>query len=157
MESRANERKTRSESGGYRPTAGYGYSNAYGTSPYGYGAYGYGSGSNDSVVERSLKDYLLILRERIWYIILTFLVVVGAALLYSFTQIPLYQSQATVEIFRRAPSVMQMQQVLDANVSSTEDFNTQINILKSAAIIRFPAPNSSCDPKSRSGPVEPAV
>ena len=83
------------------------------------------------MVQRTLQEYLLILRERIWYIVAAFLVVFGSVLVYSFAEIPIYQSTATVEIFRRNPIVMQVQQVMDSEIRSAEDLNTQVNILKS--------------------------
>ena len=63
---------------------GSAYGGGYGRGSYGsgsgYGGYGYGYpgyGSGDTVVQRTLQDYLLIIRERIWYIIVIFLVVFG--------------------------------------------------------------------------------
>jgi succinoglycan biosynthesis transport protein ExoP len=87
------------------------------------------------VVQRTLQDYLLILRERVWYIVIAFLLVLGATLAYTFTQRPVYQSTASVEIFRHNPMVMQVQQVMDSEIRSAEDLNTQVNILKSDAIV----------------------
>jgi len=109
---------------------GYGSYGSYGN--YGYGSYGYGS---ETTVERTLKDYLLILRERAWYIVITFLVVFTLVLAYTLTQTPIFQSTTTVEVFRRAPMVMQVQQVIDSQINSAEDLNTQVNILKSDTII----------------------
>lgn len=129
---------------GYRSSSsGYGY--GYGSS-YGYGAaYGYGEGAGSTVVQRSLQDYLLVIRERFWYILIVFLVVAGLSSAFTFTRLPLYQSIATIQIFRRTPTVMQMQQVLDSGIASAEDLNTQINILKSKAIIDGVAERMSPD------------
>ena len=87
-------------------------------------------------MQRSLQDYLLILRERVWYIVAAFLVVFASAVIYTYTRIPLYQSTSSVEIFRRNPTVMQVQQVMDSEVRSAEDLNTQVNILKSSTIMQ---------------------
>src|ERR1700679_630994 len=80
----------------------YGYSGA----PTGYGAYpgygyGYGYGGAEMNMQRTLKDYVLILRERIWYLVLAFLVVFASVLIFTYTRVPIYQSTATVQIFRR--------------------------------------------------------
>jgi succinoglycan biosynthesis transport protein ExoP len=133
MDSRANGNKGRSGSYGYRASSGYGY--GYNNTAYGYGTSGYGATSNGTIAERNFQDYALLLRERSWYIALAFIFVVGATAFYTFTRTPLYLSAATVEIFRRSPSAMQLQQVLENNISSAEDLNTQLNILKSQAII----------------------
>jgi len=127
--------------GGGSGRSGYGYrsgsSRGYGYGGYGYGGYGYpGYGGSETTVQRTLQDYLLILRERIWYIIAAFLVIFAAAAVYTFTQTPTFQSTAAVEIFRRNPTVMQVQQVMDSEIRSAEDLNTQVNILKSGTIIQ---------------------
>ncbi len=113
--------------------SGYGY--GYGGSYAGYSAVGYGDNGAGSV-QRSFQDYLLILRERIWYVVVVFLVVFSSSLVYTLSQTKIYRSSATVQIFRRDPNVIQMQQVMDNDIRSAEDLNTQIKVLESASIIR---------------------
>jgi polysaccharide biosynthesis transport protein len=131
-----NERRHRD---GTDPYGYVGGKNGYGVGgPDGYGAYGYGGypGYGENVVQKTLQDYLLILRERVWYIVAAFLAVFASVLIFTFTRTPLYESTASVEIFRRNPTVMQVQQVMDDEVRSAEDLNTQVNILKSSSIIQ---------------------
>lgn len=108
---------------------GGGYA-GYSASSYGYGDAGGGQ------AQRSFQDYLLIVRERIWYIIVVFLVVFSSALVYTLSQTKIYQATATVQIFRRDPTIMQVQAVVDNEIRSAEDLNTQVKILESAAIIQ---------------------
>src|SRR6185312_15367764 len=115
------------------PPGGYGYN--YGSNYAGYSAIGYGYGEG-SGVQRSFQDYLLILRERIWYIIVVFLVVFSSALVYTLSLTKIYQSTATVQIFRRDPTVMQVQQVVDNDIRGAEDINTQLKVMESATIIQ---------------------
>ena len=61
--------------------------------------------------------------------------ILTATLIYTFTRTPVYESTATVQIFRRNPTVMQVQQVMDNEVRSAEDLNTQVNILRSTTIV----------------------
>lgn len=110
---------------------GQGYS-YYGTGYSGYSAVGYG----ESQVQRTFQDYILILRERVWYILLVFVLVFSAALLYTFTRTPLFQSTASVQIFRRESVVMQVQGVMDTEIRSAEDLNTQVKVLESFAIVQ---------------------
>ena len=140
--------------GGYR-RSDYGY--PYG-SHYDYGSYGgYGDGygypgysaSGDTLVQRTLQDYLLILRERVWYVVAAFLVVFASALTYALAELPIYRSTATVEVFRRNPMVMQVQQVMDSEIRSAEDLNTQVNILKSTTIIQRVADRLTGDDRRR--------
>ena len=123
---------------GHRPSpeGGYGYNQGgppagYG---YGYGGYGYGDGERGHA-QRTLQDYLLILRERIWYIVVVFLVIVATALVYTLSETKIYQSTATLQVFRRDAQVLPGQQVMENNILSQEDFNTQVKILESATII----------------------
>jgi capsular exopolysaccharide family len=111
---------------------GYGYS--YGGYA-GYSAVGYGD-SGTQAPHRSFNDYVLILRERVWYIIVVFLIVFSSALVYTLSQPKIYQATATVQIFRRDPTIMQVQAVVDNEIRSAEDLNTQVKILESAAIIQ---------------------
>jgi succinoglycan biosynthesis transport protein ExoP len=114
---------------------GYGYS--YGGSYAGYSAIGYGDGGEGGGhVQRTFQDYLLILRERVWYIVVVFLVVFSSALVYTLSDTKIYQSSATVQILRREASPMQgVQQVTDTDIRSAEDLNTQIKVIESVTII----------------------
>jgi polysaccharide biosynthesis transport protein len=124
------ETKTPREGGGYS----YGAGN-YGPGGYGYG-YGYSSEGETNAVQRTFQDYLLIIRERIWYIVVVFLVVFSSALVFTLSKAKIYQSTATVQIFRRDPTLMPGQQVVDTEVRSAEDLNTQVKVLESTAIVQ---------------------
>lgn len=105
----------------------------YGNAGYGYGypANGYG----ESPAQRSLNDYLLILRERVWYVVVVFLVVFSSALVYTFSQTKIYESTASVQVLRQDPRVMQTEAVIDTTVRSTEDLNTLVKVMESQLII----------------------
>ncbi len=121
------------------PEGGYGYNQGGSPSGYGYGyggyGYGYGDGDGRGHAQRTLQDYLLILRERIWYIVVVFLVIVATALVYTLSEVKIYQSTATIQVFRRDAQVMPVQQVMENNILSQEDFNTQVKILESNTIV----------------------
>lgn len=112
--------------------SGYGSYGGYGA----YGGYGYGGEDPQSGAHRTFKDYVLILRERIWYIVVAFLVVFSSTILYTFNQTKMYDAVASVQVFRRDPTIMQVQAVVDNEIRSAEDLNTQVKILESAAIIQ---------------------
>lgn len=119
-------------------SGGTGY--AYGGNYAGYADAGYGYGeATGGHMQRTLQDYLLILRERIWYIVVVFLVVFSSALVYTLSETKIYQASSTVQIFRRDPTIMQVQQVMDNDIRSAEDLNTQIKVIESATIIRMVA------------------
>ncbi len=109
----------------------YGYS---GDGYAGYSAVGYGG---ESAMQRGFRDYALILRERIWYIIVVFLVVFSSVLVYTFSQTKIYQSVASVQIFRSDPTVLKnVEAVVDNTVRGTEDLNTVVEVLSSSAIVQ---------------------
>ncbi len=100
----------------------------------GYAGYGYGYEYGSTVAQRTFQQYLLTLRERVWYIVAVFLLVFSSVLVYTLTRQKLFQSTATVQIFRRDPVIMQVQGVVDNEVRSAEDLNTQVRILESTLI-----------------------
>jgi polysaccharide biosynthesis transport protein len=133
------------------PQEGDGRHSKGGYGPYGYGGYGYGYGGYGSYggyggygygqrpgIQRSLQDYVMIVRERIWYIVLVFLVVFSSALIYTLSTTRLYQAVASVQIFRHDPVAMQVQGqtegTVTTEVTSTEDLNTQVKLLESTSI-----------------------
>lgn len=125
----AHSKQTSVSAGGGAGDQGYGGG--------GYGAYdtvGYGG---ESAVQRGFQDYALILRERMWYIIVVFLVVFSLALFYTFSQTKIYQSSASLQIYRSDPTVMKnVEAVVDNTVRGTEDLNTVVEVLSSGAIIQ---------------------
>lgn len=106
---------------------------------YGSGGYGYGYSANgygESSAQRSLNDYLLILRERVWYVVVVFLVVFSSALVYTFSQTKIYESYASVQVLRRDARVIETTTVNENSVVSTEDLNTLVKVLESSLIIK---------------------
>ena len=122
------EKSTGSSSGSYPYTY-------YGSGYSGYSAVGYG----ETAVQRESQDYMLILRERVWYIVVVFLLVFSSALVYTFSQTKTYLSTASVQVFRRDAIVMQVQSVVDNDIRSAEDLNTQVKVLESLSIIQHVA------------------
>lgn len=119
-----------------QPPEGSGYGYTYGGGYAGYSAgYGYGEPGRGETVQRTLQDYLLILRERIWYIVVVFLVVFSSSLVYTLSQTKIFQATATVQILRRDPTVVQVQQVVENDIRSAEDLNTQIKIFESGKLV----------------------
>ena len=117
--------------------SGYGYN--YGGNYAGYSSIGYGygeGGGGGGQMQRGFQDYLLILRERIWYIIVVFLVVFSSSLVYTLSLTKIYQSVATVQVLRSDPKVMQVQQVVDNDIRGAEDLNTQLKVLESRTIVQ---------------------
>lgn len=121
--------------------------------PTGYGQYGvpyqyqggyahsYGYAGDDSAFgQRTLRDYFMIVRERIWFLLLALFVCVTAALLYNQSIEPEYKAAARFRIQRSRTTVTgglgtsntdEKDRLLD-----DRDFNTQLATMRSGEIIR---------------------
>lgn len=158
-------------SGGYGG-GGYGYGGGgygYGGGSYGYGGYGgsYGEGGGGAGPQRSVKDYFLMFRERIWYLIVAFFIIFSGSILYTFNKTKVYTAFSQVQLFRDDASALGQGVEMEQNqIRSAEDLNTQISVLESSSIIkgveqrlqdemreRFMAPYT--DALSLSGPLTP--
>lgn len=130
--------------GGY---GGYGYGVGYGG---GYGGYGYGGGygggnnpGGGGAAERpnrTFRDYMMILRERWAYIVITAFIILAGVILYTLRVTPIYMSMARVQILRDADAAIDgpgsTEKSRNFAILSMEDFNTQVKILESNEIIR---------------------
>ena len=156
-------------SGGYGGS-GYGYGGGgYGGGGYGYGGYGasYGEGGGGAGPQRSFKDYFLMFRERIWYLVVAFFIIFSGSILYTFNKTKVYTAFSQVQLFRDDASALGQGVEMEQNqIRSAEDLNTQISVLESSSIIkgveqrlqdemreRFMAPYT--DALSLSGPLTP--
>ena len=100
------------------------------------GVYGYGGDSVETSPHRNWRDYVLIIRERMWYVLVVFLVVFTATLVYTVSRTKQYTAAATIEIMRRDAVVMKVAEVRDSELRGPEDLNTQVKLLESYAIIQ---------------------
>lgn len=147
-------------------SGGYGYG--------GYGGYGYSDGSSGGAgyggggaPQRSFKDYALMFRERVWYLIVAFFIIFSGSILYTFNKTKVYTAVAMVQLLRDDPSAMASAELEPNQIRSAEDLNTQISVLNSGTIVRgverrlqddererFMAPYA--DVLSFTGPLSPA-
>ncbi len=142
MSSNPNKKSSSSGDHGY---GGYGGNSAPGYGGYGYGGYGYGGyggygygSKRDGALQRTFQDYLLILRERVWYIIVVFLVVFSSALVYTLSQTKIYQATVSLKVSRHAQQVIPGQPVDPDNqgILTAEELNTLIKEIESALIVK---------------------
>ena len=106
-----------------------------------YGGYHYGEGysgyaETGSPHSRSLSDYLLILRERMWWLVVSVFVIFLGFAFYTLNAQKIYRAAATVEILRQKDQVFQTEDIVRQEVVNAEDFNTQIKNLESLSIVR---------------------
>ena len=123
--------------GGNRGYGSYGgYGQGYGAYGAGYGAYGSynrgGAGEGNPI-----HNYLLMLRERYWWILLSTLVFLTLALLNTFNTVPEYRATGRLRVFRLAPNINGGSSAADDNfkIVSNDDFFTAVEAMRSANII----------------------
>ncbi|MCC5839112.1 MAG: polysaccharide biosynthesis tyrosine autokinase [Opitutales bacterium] len=113
-------------------------SNEYGSY---YGGYYYGegySGYSENAVgtpSRGIKDYLIMLRERIWWLVVTVFVVFLGVALYTFNAPEQYMAGARLELLREKDRTVQFEDVVNQRILNAEDFNTQIQVMESVNIV----------------------
>jgi polysaccharide biosynthesis transport protein len=88
-------------------------------------------GNDSQVIERrSLRDYVVILRERLWIALPVALLVSLSVGYWQAQETPMYSSSATMQ-FERPDRVVLNEQVVDNSVRSDIDLNTYLQILNS--------------------------
>jgi polysaccharide biosynthesis transport protein len=90
-----------------------------------------GGGAEDAAIQsRTLRDYYIILRERIWIALpLALLVSIGLGYWQS-RATPMYRSRATMQ-FEKPDTIVTSQGVVDPFVHSEMDINTYLQVLES--------------------------
>lgn len=102
----------------------------------------YGYGDQASIGQRTIRDYLMIIRERIWYVLLAVFVVITGLMLWNQNTEPTYRAEARFKILRNrvnmgagaiggSTTTDDMNRMLD-----DKDFNTQLATMRSVGIIR---------------------
>ena len=113
--------------------------------PWGFG-YGY---EEELGRQGSVRSYLLMIRERVWWVLALFLLVILSATLTVLNQTALYKSVGTVEVKREANTVVKFEEVESQDLRGMEDFNTEVKILESQSIIEQVAARFKGDDRGR--------
>jgi polysaccharide biosynthesis transport protein len=89
-------------------------------------------GRDEEIVERrTLRDYYIILRERLWIALPLALVISIGMAYYQSRATPLYRSSATLQI-EKPEKVVTSQEVVDTGVNSDIELNTYLQVIASA-------------------------
>ena len=123
--------------------------------------------SDEDEMEESnfLRNSWLLVLERKWYSLAVFVATVLASAIYTFLSTPIYESSASIQVLKHGAQVMRVADVVESNITSEADYNTQIKLLQSVAIVQNVANHLTpeelkllTDPyKSRSGEPPSAV
>src|SRR4051812_49152357 len=91
-------------------------------------------GNDQQVTERrTLRDYYVILRERLWVALPIALLVAISLGYYQAKETPMYSSVATMQ-FERPEHVVLNEQVVDSSIRSEADLNTHLKFLESSRL-----------------------
>lgn len=91
-------------------------------------------GNDQQVVERrSLRDYYIILRERLWIALPVALLVALSVGYHQAQETPMYSSAATMQ-FERPERIVTSDMVVDTSVRNDIDLNTYLQILNSGRL-----------------------
>lgn len=91
--------------------------------------------TDDNIVERrSLRDYYIILRERVWIALPLALLVSVSIGYYQSREIPMYSATATMQFVTKAQKVVNQVGTGDTSVSSDVDFNNYLSLLRGGQI-----------------------
>ncbi len=107
-----------------------------------------GRDEDDAVERRTLRDYYIILRERIWIALPLALLVSVTWGYFKMRETPMYAAEAKLQ-FEKPETVVTTQGVVDPNVRSEIDINTNIGILSSRKIRNQVVESLSPDEKGK--------
>ena len=81
-----------------------------------------------------LREYVRVIRKRLWLILACLTLVIVAAAIATFLQRPLYRATTKALIEREAPRVTNIQDVAPTDAYSDDSFQTQIQIIRSRPV-----------------------
>lgn len=87
----------------------------------------------EATEKRTLRDYVIIVRERFWLAFPLALLLAVSLGYYKSREIPLYQSRATMQ-FEKPDKIVPLQGVTSPEVTSETDINTYIEVLRSGRL-----------------------
>jgi len=91
------------------------------------------SGDEHVIERRTLRDYYIIIRERLWIALPLALLVMLPMGYYQMQQTPMFESRATMQ-FERPEKIVMVDQVVDQTPRSEIDINTYLERLNSASL-----------------------
>lgn len=116
----------------------YGNYGGYGAGGQGYGYGGYGASQRGGTnTANPLMGYLLMLRERFWWVVLSALIFLTLALLNTYNTTAEYRATGRLRVFRLAPTLNGGASAVEDNfkIVSNDDFFTAVEAMRSANII----------------------
>ncbi|MDH3975289.1 MAG: polysaccharide biosynthesis tyrosine autokinase [Deltaproteobacteria bacterium] len=86
--------------------------------------------------ELNIKDYIRIVRKRLWLVAAILIIAVTIAAVKAFSIIPIYQASVKILIERENPNILSFQDVMNIDASSSDYYATQAGIISSRRLAR---------------------
>ena len=86
--------------------------------------------------ELNIKDYVRIIRKRLWLVLSFLLIIVTVVAIRTFSIVPVYEATAKIIIERDNPNILSFQEVMNIDASSSDYYVTQAGIIKSRSLAR---------------------
>ena len=83
-----------------------------------------------------LRNTWLMVLERKWYALTVFVIVFLVAVTYTFLATPIYSGSVSIQVLKHGPQILRGADVVESSVTTDTDFNTQIKVLESIAIVQ---------------------
>ncbi len=83
-----------------------------------------------------LRDYLRVLSKRRWIIFSTFMVMVLAVAVHTFTATPIFKAGSRIVIEKENPNLVSIQEVMAVDSTGTDYYQTQYKIIESRVVAR---------------------
>ena len=123
------------------------------------------AGTTELQTNNFLRNSWLMVLERKWYALAVLLLCIVAAATYTVLATPIYGGTVSIQVLKHGAQILRGTDVVESSVTTDTDFNTQVKVLESIAIIQNVATRLTpeelkllTDPyKSRSGEPPSAV
>ncbi len=83
-----------------------------------------------------LRNTWLMVLERKWYALAVFLLCVLGSTVYTYLSTPIYGGTVSIQVLKHGPQILRGADVVESSVTTDTDFNTQVKVLESIAIVQ---------------------
>lgn len=98
--------------------------------------YNYQYGAEESGGGRSIRDYLLMIRERFFLLLACIIIIFVGSIIYTMYSTEMFRSVASLRLLRQLDQKGPIEQVSNSAILNEVDMNTQVQLLESGELIR---------------------
>ena len=87
-------------------------------------------------IQIDLRDYLRVLVKRRWLVLSAFFIVTLLVAVHDFTAVPIFDATVRMVIEKQNQNVVSIQEVMAADATGTDYYQTQYKIIESRTVVR---------------------